>query len=167
MKTPHNRILRLCVGDFTSKVGSAPGACVGRYSKGERNENGGALVKWANYHQLVLSNTLFRYSMRYRTTWTGYIRDSSYRMVKKVYNMIDFVLAPEHFKQMIVRARSYGGTELSSDHKIVKADIENSRLFKVFRPKPVQQEKKVLALDGFVNSEKKKQYNEESPAENE
>ena len=52
-------------------MGSAPAECVGRYGKGTRNDNGDALVEWANMHQVTLANTLFRYSMRFRTTWTG------------------------------------------------------------------------------------------------
>jgi len=126
------RTLKFYVGDFNSKVGHQANSSVGNFSKGQRNENGDALVQWASSHQLVLCNTLFRYSMRHRTTWTGHIQDKTTGSTRKIYNMIDFILVPDHCKPLVKRARSFGGTELFSDHKLVIADIETSRLYRIF-----------------------------------
>ena len=70
------RTIVIGLGDFNSKVGIGTAGdvatCIGPYSKGSRNENGQVLVEWANMHQLLFANTLFRY-YRYRTTLRGTI----------------------------------------------------------------------------------------------
>ena len=124
------RTLVIGLGDFNSKVGAGEAACVGQYGKGVRNDNGQALVEWANMHHLVLANTLFRYSMRYRTTWTGCMASPD-GLRKMIHNMIDYIVIPKRYKPLVVRARSYAGTETFSDHKIVIADMELTGLYRV------------------------------------
>jgi len=135
-KTQSKRTLVFGVGDFNSKVGSSAASCVGEYAKGTRNENGQALVEWATSQQLLLANTLFKYSMRFRTTWTGSVHDAGAGQSKKIFNMIDYILVPSFCKALVRKARSYAGTETFSDHKIVIADMEFSHLFKIFPTRP-------------------------------
>eukprot|EP00117_Sycon_ciliatum_P048136 scpid21182/ scgid34307/ Craniofacial development protein 2; p97 bucentaur protein len=125
--TPNSRTLVFGLGDFNS---------IGLYSKGVRNNNGQALVQWANSWEIVLANTLFRYSMRYRTTWTGSVTNRDTGVISRVYNMIDFIAVPARCRPLIKRARSYAGTLTSSDHKIVIADMDFQRLFKAYRSNP-------------------------------
>ena len=84
--------------------------------RGLRNDNGQALVEWANMHHLVLANTLFRYSMRYRTTSTGCMASPD-GLRKMIHNMIDYIVIPKRYTPLVVRARSYARTETFSDHK--------------------------------------------------
>jgi len=134
--TASKRTLVIAVGDFNSKVGNAPASCVGQYGRGTRNENGQQLVEWANANRLLLANTLFRYSMRFRTTWTGCFLDRTSGQKKPIYNMIDYIIIPEKFRPLVKRARSYGGTETFSDHKLVIADMEFDHLYKSHRTPP-------------------------------
>jgi len=155
-----SRTLVLYAGDFNSKVGSQSAACVGQYGKGTRNENGHALVQWATAKGLLLANTLFRYSQRFRTTWTGWVRDttSSERSKKPIYNMIDYILIPEACRPLVRRARSYSGTTLCSDHRVVISELLLDAMFKVHKvPQPRE---RPLAVSKLSDSVVAKQFSD-------
>ncbi|XP_065180130.1 craniofacial development protein 2-like [Sycon ciliatum] len=135
LQAKNKRTLVFCVGDFNSKVGSRQCASMGAFSRGTRNENGEALVQWTQSNCLVLANTLFQYSMRYRTTWTGSVTSTDTGVKKQIYNTIDYVIVPERFRPLVGKARSYSGTEVTSDHKLVIADMEFCSLFRIYRAK--------------------------------
>ena len=80
-------------------------------SQGER---AGACGLDKNSHQLLLANTVFRFSMCYRTTWAGKVKDSSTIRTRNIYNRIDHVVVPPHCKPIINKARTYPGTEVFS-----------------------------------------------------
>ena len=69
--------------------------------------------------------------MRYRTKWTGHIKDKASGVIKSIYNMIDFILIPEFCCPLLKRARSYAGTEVHSDYKLVLDDMEVTSLYRV------------------------------------
>ena len=158
--TKKRRMQVYTVGDFNSKVGNGTESCVGKYSKGTRNGNGQALVDWACSQRLLLANTCFRYSMRHRTTWTGHIRDGTTGLVKPIYNMIDFVLIPHLCRPLLRRARSYAGTEVASDHKLVIAVMEFSGLYSIHNtvPKKKKNIKPVLAVRQLQNPQSREQF---------
>ena len=83
-------------------------------------------------HRLLFADTLFQYSMRYRTTWHGTIVTSDGRG-KPVYNMIDYIVIREQCKPLVIKAGSYSGTETFSDYRLVIADMELTDLFKFIK----------------------------------
>ena len=62
-------------GDFSAKVGKSRNSdsnqdpCLGRYSKGRRNESGRSLADWYNIHNCLVYNTAFQHPSRHITTW--------------------------------------------------------------------------------------------------
>ncbi|XP_065196570.1 uncharacterized protein LOC135828065 [Sycon ciliatum] len=74
--------------------------------------------------------------------------------------MIDYVLLPTHLRPQLTRARSYGGTQLASDHKLVIADLETSRLFRAYNAKSTESMEKPLAVAELANPEKSLKYRE-------
>ncbi|XP_065186017.1 craniofacial development protein 2-like [Sycon ciliatum] len=135
LQAKNERTLVFCVGDFNSKVGSCQCASMGAFSRGTRNENGEALVQWTQSNCLVLVSTLFQYSMRYRTTWTGSVTSTDTGVKKQIYNTIGYIIVPERFRPLLGKACSYSGTEVTSDHKLVIADMEFCSLFRNYSAK--------------------------------
>jgi len=158
-KTPSKRTLAFGLGDFNSKVGVGECSSVGPYSKGSRNEHGQALVDWVQSSCMLLANTLFRYSVRHRTTWTGRIMDAATGAPKSIYNMIDYIVVPQHCKPLVKKARSYAGTLTSSDHKMVIADMEFFGIFKIYDAKSKKKMSQLpLAVQKLSNVETKAKY---------
>ena len=109
--------------DFNSK----PGTChkqenfMGRHSRNHRNANGCTLAHSLDMHGLFACNTAFNYPERHKTTWQGQCRDASTNQVVPIYNMIDFILCHQSHKTLLQDARSYAGTKLTSNHRLVVA----------------------------------------------
>ena len=61
-------------GDFNGKVGKSLNSdgnqdpCLGRHSKGRRNESGQSLAGWCNIHNWFIWNTAFQRLSRHITT---------------------------------------------------------------------------------------------------
>ena len=118
-------------GDFNAKLGklreadkeAGLGTCIGSYGLGKRNNNGDALAEFITVHGLFVTNTAFKHPCRHRTTWTGHIADSKAKTDSKatiaIFNQIDFILCKAKAKILLRNSRSYGGTDLNSDHKVV------------------------------------------------
>jgi hypothetical protein len=78
---------------------------------------------------MYLTNTTFQHKAAHRTTWTapdrlqvhmghdGKPRRNPYR------NQIDYIITKTEHQRFVENSRSYGGTETSTDHKLVKATI--------------------------------------------
>ena len=115
--------LILLAGDFNSKVGKmqTEDISLGHFSKGKRNENGEALVNFCEANGLYLINTKFQHPSRHQTTWQGQckIKDK----VVPIYNQIDFIICKRKDRPLFQDARSYAGTAVSSDHRLVKAKL--------------------------------------------
>ena len=113
----------IIAGDFNAKVGQrSPEACVGSWSRGRRNDNGTRLVSFCETNKLFIANTAFRHPARHITTWEGARSDI------KIFNQIDYVIVHERNKSILGDARSYAGTLVFSDHRIVVVRINISHL---------------------------------------
>ena len=110
----------LIAGDFNSKVGKKIDGenCLGNFSKGVRNDNGQRLVDFCIENKLFITNSSFKHPSRHITTWEGSFRNKENKIVK-VYNQIDFVITSEHHKKHLLNARTYSGTNVTSDHRLV------------------------------------------------
>ena len=123
-KEGHGKNIILLAGDFNSKVGKNLGnidQCLGQYSRGIRNENGQALVDFCNGNNLFITNSAFSHSARHQTTWSSTTTRNN--ETKTIYNMIDYIICPQRYKSMFTDSRSYSGTILTSDHRVVIGKI--------------------------------------------
>ena len=99
---------------------------VGRHGMGDRNFNGEHLLNFCVLNDLFACNTSFQHKSRHITTRTGWIKDTSGKQKSRpVYSQIDYVLCRTRSKCILQDARSFGGSTVSSDHRIVRvtADI--------------------------------------------
>ena len=94
---------------------------LGHFSKGKRNENGEALVNFCEANGLFLINTKFQHPSRHQTTWQGQCKIND--KIIPIYNQIDFIMCKRKDRPLFQDARSYAGTAVSSDHRLVKAKM--------------------------------------------
>ncbi|KAL5247145.1 hypothetical protein ACHWQZ_G019116 [Mnemiopsis leidyi] len=134
------------LGDFNGKVGkltysdSVNGLHhhVGRYGMGTRNFNGECLLDFVCANDLLVTNTCFQHPSRHRTTHTARV---TYKSGKKVYSQIDYILCKRRSKCMLQNARSYGGTKLCSDHKLVVVCINSQKRFCLYSKRTISPRK--------------------------
>ena len=79
-------------------------------------------------HGLFACNTAFDHPACHKTTWQGQRRDIVTNQVVPVYNMIHSVLRHQSHKSLLQDAKSYAGTKMSSDHRLVVARANISRI---------------------------------------
>ena len=135
------------LGDFNGKVGKLTFSDrvnglhnhVGRYGMGERNHNGECLLNFVCLNDLLVTNTCFQHPSRHRTTHTARV---TYKGGKKVYSQIDYILCKRRSRCLLQNARSYGGTKLCSDHKLVVVSINSQKRFRLYS-KPKTNVKKI------------------------
>ena len=126
------------LGDFNSRLGKLSLSDIvfgyndfmGMYASGKRNSNGEHLLSFLVDKKLFACNTSFQHPVRHITTRTGYIKDftapiNSHRTIP-YYSQIDYILCRHRYKKLLVNSRSYGGTHIKSDHKIVVAQFSFS-----------------------------------------
>ena len=126
------------LGDFNGKIGNITKSdrvnglhnYVGRYSMGMRNHNGECLLDFVCLNDLLVTNTCFQHPSRHRTTHTARV---TYKGGKKVYSQIDYILCKRRSRCLLQNARSYGGTKLCSDHKLVVVSINSQKRFRLYR----------------------------------
>ena len=104
-------------GDWNAKVGEDAsntwkGTC-GRYYNAESNERGLRLLEFANYNELVLSNTFGQHKASRRWTW--------HSPNGQVHNQIDYIMVKKRFKTSVnfAKTRSFPGADIGSDHELV------------------------------------------------
>ena len=124
------------LGDFNGKIGKLNQLDllngihhhVGKYSIGSRNHNGQCLLDFVCLNDFFVANTCFQHPARHRTTHTARVINKS---GKKVYSQIDFVLCKRRSKCLLENARSYGGTKLCSDHKLLVVSVNTQNRFRL------------------------------------
>ena len=126
--------LTLIAGDFNSKLGRklTNERSIGEHSCGIRNTNGTALAGFLETHGLFACNTAFQHATRHKTTWQGQYRDATNGTIVPIYNTIDFVICRLSHKSLLTDSRAYAGTLLDSDHRLLIAQLDLSRLYYVW-----------------------------------
>ena len=147
-------------GDFNSKLGVRQNqeTFMGRNTRGIRNANGTALAHFLDAHGLFACNTSFAHPARHQTTWQGTRRDVVTDRLVKIYNVIDYIVCCQ--PQKVLRdSRSYFGTTLDSDHRLVVARVDASRLFSCWGRTTRTRRKTIrYATDRFADPEIRAQY---------
>ncbi|XP_033120167.1 craniofacial development protein 2-like [Anneissia japonica] len=116
-----NKTFLLICGDFNSKIGKKhldEEKCIGNYSKGFRNDNGDALIDFCENNNLFITNSAFQHPARHITTWACQRKNKDGQLIN-IYNQIDFIICKTKCKTLLCNSRSYGGTQVISDHRIV------------------------------------------------
>ena len=126
-----NCTLFYVIGDFNAKVGTrrAGESSLGSHGRGRRNINGQTRVDFCESNKLYFTNTTFQHAARHKTTWIGYRRDMGSGKTVPIYNQIDYVVCREGQRRLLRDSRSYGGICISTDHRLVVADIQLDRLY--------------------------------------
>lgn len=116
--------LQIIAGDFNSKIGKSQTRedCLGKFSRGRRNENGQELINFCMSERLSIVNTLFQQRQSHITTWEGQRKDQNGNIVS-IYNQIDYILCKNSQKGRYTNCRSYSGTLLFSDHRLLISTI--------------------------------------------
>ena len=132
--TVNERDLLVIAGDFNAKTGSAYKDFkneMGRFGKGEVNENGTELLEFCARNSLTLTNTIFQHQMKHRATWqapetpnrnhaNGELRRHPVR------NQIDYIIVRRRDLKSIHDSRSYSGTQTRSDHRLILATVKDA-----------------------------------------
>ena len=131
IKKHKSRHITIIAGDFNAKTGSAKNEkmyhlTIGKYGKGEINNNGYHLLNFAKSNDMRLTNTFFKHKPPHITTWeaperiTTVIDKKSNRARRSRYrNQIDYILVKNNRGISIINSRSYGGMTTPSDHKLI------------------------------------------------
>jgi len=128
-KTNENVII---TGDFNAKTGSAYKIYsnnMGKFGKGVVNNNGEALLDFANRTEFTLANTMFQHKMAHRATWICPERINTSNNNKIRTNQIDYILIRNKMKKSIQDARSYHGIWTDTDHRMVIMNIKNEKIY--------------------------------------
>ena len=147
-------------GDFNAKIGKRndEDTCVGKFSKGKRNNNGETLIELCEEKKLFVTNSAFNHPSRHQTTWIGQFKDKTTGLIKNIYNQIDFILCPKRHKHLLVNSRSYAGTLLSSDHKLVKTSLVDLLVRRKIWKKELRNEKvKTINVAPIVTNEQRRE----------
>ena len=156
-----NTSLLIIAGDMNAKIGKSKGGeeCCGIYSKGERNRSGQHLIDLCNIQNLFIANSAFPHAARHITTWENQRTNKNKTKLITTYNQIDYIILPQNRKHILRDARSYKGTLVSSDHRLVvsRMDIE---LYKIHKPKTnlIKNNKKINSSQLSRNIDQRKQY---------
>ena len=72
----------------------------------------------------IIANGYFQHPAKHITTWSKRRANPVTKQTVSIHNQIDYIILNQKNKQVLTDARSYGGTETSSDHRLVAARIE-------------------------------------------
>ena len=117
-RTPQ-RDLMLVAGDWNARTGPSDEFTqhiIGKYTIGQRCDNGDRLVNFAALNRLVVTNTRFQHPRRQLITW--------YSIDGHTAHQIDYILIRSRWSTSVLDSRAYRGAEAGSDHVLVRAKIK-------------------------------------------
>ena len=141
----------LIAGDFNAKIGKRQDIdeqnFMGKWGKGERNQNGDMLRSFLEEKGLYLANTHFQHKPMQIATWHGgkpaaplpeghplYALRQRQIASKApgLHNQIDYIVAPKREMKLITDASAITPTALQyrTDHSLVKIDIQLGSLYR-------------------------------------
>jgi exonuclease III len=128
------------VGDFNARIGKSQGEhCIGRFSKGKRNEPGQRMVDFCTLHDLFIANSAFQHPAKHITTWEQHRSNNTQTGMITIRSQIDYVLCSRPLKHILIDARSHSGTLTDSDHRLIKCRTDITPYHRYKRPdKPAQ-----------------------------
>ena len=156
-------------GDFNAKVGKRNGEeeSIGRYSIGERNRSGELMVNFCDRNELFMANTAFQHPAKHISTWSQQRVNKENNTVKRIFNQIDFILVKKNMKHNLQDARTYAGTEVFSDHKLLVMVFENDimKMFKKINKKKEKTQRRFNTRKLLTDHEARDEYQQKLEAE--
>ena len=106
--------------------------CIGSFPRGVRNNSEQHLVDFCAINNLFIGGAAFKHKATHISRWENkrvYPKDLTKTIT--VYNQIDHILCSEKIKHTLINARSFSGTEASSDHRLVicKLQVKKYNIF--------------------------------------
>ena len=113
--------LLVIAGDFNSVVGKRTDDdnCLGKHSSGVRNRNGQNMINFCEFNSLLVTNTCFQHSQRHKTSWEQIRVSKGKNQVNKIRKTLDYILIDDKYKHILRNSRSYQGTLVESDHRML------------------------------------------------
>lgn len=87
---------------------------VGSFGEDHLNRNGRELREFATFNNLKITNTFFRKKDIHKYTWTA----------RGLRSIIDYVMVNKKLASQVRDTRVYRGSDINSDHYLLKSDIE-------------------------------------------
>ena len=112
----------ILAGDWNARVGKRTNendVCLGRYSRGTRNNSGQCFVNFCLANDLFIAMSAFKHKACHITTWESKRNNPNNNKIIKIFSQIDYVLCQSSMKNILIDSRSYLETLTSSDHKLV------------------------------------------------
>ena len=115
--SPHDTILLM--GDFNARVGSDHQTwprVVGKHLLGNSNSNGLLLLSVCNEFNLTITNSLFQQANKFKGTWR--------HPRSKHWHTLDYIITRQSEQNAVKITRAHRGTELWSDHRLVRSKVK-------------------------------------------
>ena len=77
------------------------------------------LANWCNIHEWFIYSSAFNHPTRHLTTWEQQRTNKTTNQVIQTFTEIDFILCQQNQKRTLIDARSYAGTSVKGNHKLV------------------------------------------------
>ena len=88
-----------------------------------KRQNGTNLVEFCEKNGKFIANSCFQHPAKHITTWLQRRTNPVTKQTASIYYQIDYIIMNQKNKQVLTNARSYGGTETSSGHRLVISRI--------------------------------------------
>ena len=115
----------------------------------------------------IIVNSCFQHPVKHSRTWPQRRTNPVTKKTVSIYSQIDYIILNQENKQVLTDARSYGGTEISSDHKLVVARIELTWARIYLQRMPNTSQKRFKARQVTQNEENQERYREQIKQETE
>ena len=132
--SPHDSILLM--GDFNARVGNNHQAwpdVLGKHLLGTSNSNGLLLLSICSEFNLTITNSIFQQRNMYKGTWC--------HPRSKHWHTLDYVITRQSERNCVKITRAHRGTELWSDHRLVRSKLKIHIPSKPQRSKPTAPKK--------------------------
>ena len=111
-------IIIIITGDWNGKIGSADTdwrSVMGRDAKGNGNERGERLLRFAAMHSMYICNTRLEQKPQRKQTWTSL--DGVHK------NMIDLILIHQRWKSSVINCRTSQSTDIYAHYSQMLCNI--------------------------------------------
>lgn len=125
---------------------------IGLYGHGKLNEAGEEMINFLIMNSLFACITAFKHKASHTATWSGVNKNTHNGATNRYYKQIDYILCKTRSKRNLINARSYGGTYVQSNHKLVTVQLKLDIKYMLFKNKVNSQTKK-LCVEKLVNKD--------------